>query len=298
MMTCASVCNAGFENCDGDATNGCEANLGTNPNHCGACGVACAAGRICRSGTCAAANRVLISDGYGSADLRGYLTGWCYTVTVVPGATLNSTFDYAPYDIVAFMFDSTIADPARLIAQNVAGRVGIVLQDQQSFAGPECPGAFLLQPQRLAVEPPVGLDIADAQPHADLGDALMAGRNQGDAIALRIGQGGGRGQALARNQQFAVAARRRVRQRRGVVVDLQYAAEEIVPVLVLSTADRQQVVERHAGCALPEGEHGFQVVGGESDVEPGLGEMHGFLTCTLSLPVELVTSNKRLRKRP
>lgn len=84
-----------------------------------------------------------------------------------------------------------------------------------------------------------------------------------------------------------------------MVVDLQYAAEEIVPVLVLSTADRQQVVERHAGFALPEGEHGFQVVGGECPMfEPGLGEMHEFSTCTLSLPVELVTSNKRLRKRP
>jgi hypothetical protein len=31
-------CNAGFGNCDGNAANGCETNLNTDPNHCGMCG--------------------------------------------------------------------------------------------------------------------------------------------------------------------------------------------------------------------------------------------------------------------
>jgi hypothetical protein len=68
----------------------------------------------------------LISDGYGSATLQTYLTGWGYTVTIVSGASLTSAFDYSPYDVVAFMYDATIADPAHLIAENVAGHVGIV----------------------------------------------------------------------------------------------------------------------------------------------------------------------------
>jgi hypothetical protein len=33
-----SSCNAGFGDCDGNASNGCEANLSTDPNHCGMCG--------------------------------------------------------------------------------------------------------------------------------------------------------------------------------------------------------------------------------------------------------------------
>jgi hypothetical protein len=38
--TCAvQACNAGFANCDGNATNGCEVNLRTDPNNCGACGM-------------------------------------------------------------------------------------------------------------------------------------------------------------------------------------------------------------------------------------------------------------------
>lgn len=39
--TCAiSTCNAGYGNCDGDPSNGCEANLSTL-THCGRCGAAC-----------------------------------------------------------------------------------------------------------------------------------------------------------------------------------------------------------------------------------------------------------------
>ena len=37
-------CNAGFGNCDGDATNGCETELAGSTAHCGACGQRCPAG--------------------------------------------------------------------------------------------------------------------------------------------------------------------------------------------------------------------------------------------------------------
>ncbi len=45
-------CNAGFANCDGIASNGCEVNLATNGNHCGTCSNACPAGKTCTAGAC------------------------------------------------------------------------------------------------------------------------------------------------------------------------------------------------------------------------------------------------------
>jgi len=49
-------CNTGFGNCDGIASNGCEANLNTSVSHCGGCGRTCAAptgGSVtCVAGAC------------------------------------------------------------------------------------------------------------------------------------------------------------------------------------------------------------------------------------------------------
>lgn len=38
---CLFACAAGFANCNGIASDGCEVELSANPNHCGACGVTC-----------------------------------------------------------------------------------------------------------------------------------------------------------------------------------------------------------------------------------------------------------------
>jgi collagen triple helix repeat protein len=45
-------CNAGFANCDGVASNGCEMNLLTSAINCGACGRTCGAGLSCVNGNC------------------------------------------------------------------------------------------------------------------------------------------------------------------------------------------------------------------------------------------------------
>ncbi|MFK8004560.1 MAG: hypothetical protein AB8H86_33640, partial [Polyangiales bacterium] len=40
---CGFECNAGRENCDGEATNGCEVDTSSSAANCGMCGVMCAA---------------------------------------------------------------------------------------------------------------------------------------------------------------------------------------------------------------------------------------------------------------
>jgi serine/threonine protein kinase len=45
-------CEAGFSDCDGSVSNGCEVGTTNDPANCGHCGVACKAGHRCRQGEC------------------------------------------------------------------------------------------------------------------------------------------------------------------------------------------------------------------------------------------------------
>src|SRR5690349_14763207 len=48
-------CAAGFQSCDGDASNGCEISVMTDPAHCGMCGNACVVPHAtpgCDAGAC------------------------------------------------------------------------------------------------------------------------------------------------------------------------------------------------------------------------------------------------------
>src|SRR5262249_6330774 len=51
---CTLDCPPGTGNCDGNAANGCETNLNTNPVHCGTCAMDCM-GSQCIQGACACA---------------------------------------------------------------------------------------------------------------------------------------------------------------------------------------------------------------------------------------------------
>ena len=48
--TCIALCQAGFADCDGDASNGCEVDTANDPAHCGACARSCSAS--CAYATC------------------------------------------------------------------------------------------------------------------------------------------------------------------------------------------------------------------------------------------------------
>jgi hypothetical protein len=63
-----AACNAGWANCDGNIANGCEAQVNTNAQHCGACGNACPGAAnavgVCQAGTCA----LQCSSGFADCD--------------------------------------------------------------------------------------------------------------------------------------------------------------------------------------------------------------------------------------
>jgi hypothetical protein len=51
---CVATCAAGYGDCNGDPSDGCETNLNAHPSNCGACGVSCdiAGGQPCVEGKC------------------------------------------------------------------------------------------------------------------------------------------------------------------------------------------------------------------------------------------------------
>ena len=53
---CVFVCTSGWGNCDGIQSDGCEANLNTNPIHCGTCDTVCPSATnatpVCSNGVC------------------------------------------------------------------------------------------------------------------------------------------------------------------------------------------------------------------------------------------------------
>ena len=46
------TCLTGWADCDRNSANGCETNINTDSNNCGACGIRCPAATICRDGRC------------------------------------------------------------------------------------------------------------------------------------------------------------------------------------------------------------------------------------------------------
>jgi hypothetical protein len=79
-FTCNGACNAGFADCDTNKlSNGCEINIGTDPNNCGACGTVCSANnmasRSCGGGVCNGACAAGFADCNINKQVDGCETG-------------------------------------------------------------------------------------------------------------------------------------------------------------------------------------------------------------------------------
>ncbi len=99
MGTCAYTCSAGFGDCDGNAANGCEANLATTPSNCGMCGRACSLTNATAGCTLGACSVTSCATGFGNCngnaadgcevDVRGSVAncGACGRVCALANAT-------------------------------------------------------------------------------------------------------------------------------------------------------------------------------------------------------------------
>jgi hypothetical protein len=75
-LTCAlGACHAGFADCDGNPVNGCEVNLSTDPNDCGACGQACVG--TCANGVCETCSDGIQNQGEQGVDCGGPCPAAC-----------------------------------------------------------------------------------------------------------------------------------------------------------------------------------------------------------------------------
>ncbi|MBK6533602.1 MAG: hypothetical protein IPF99_29660 [Deltaproteobacteria bacterium] len=76
---CGFACNAGFENCDGDASNGCEVDTRSSVSHCGRCGGACSLANAVAACTAGACGIAACTAGFGDCD--GNAPNGCETDT-------------------------------------------------------------------------------------------------------------------------------------------------------------------------------------------------------------------------
>lgn len=92
--TCAvDMCDAGYADCGDQVGPGCETNIKTDPNHCGACSRACASNELCLSSACCLPATADLQAAIDAASLRA-------TLRLCPGTwRLASTVKIAHKDV-------------------------------------------------------------------------------------------------------------------------------------------------------------------------------------------------------
>jgi hypothetical protein len=152
------ACAAGWDNCDGNAANGCEIDLATNLANCGTCGNACAAGQTCSSGVCTAAPacavktapRVLVYRALPQNVFSELPAGAAVTVAGDALWLSYSTAKFASYDLILIETESCAAGDFSAAAASAAawsaavtGRIVVSGLDTGSwYSGPGVPTAF------------------------------------------------------------------------------------------------------------------------------------------------------------
>jgi hypothetical protein len=104
-------------------------------------------------------------------------------------------------------------------------------------------------------------EVSDRHDNRDLADTILSRRHQLHMVAIGIGHPLRFLQALSCDHQLAVTAGCRLRQRLGMMVELDDGALFVVPVLFLSAAYRLHMIEANRGVLLPEPQHRLQMVG-------------------------------------
>ncbi|MBL8684028.1 MAG: hypothetical protein JNK05_32950 [Myxococcales bacterium] len=124
---CSFSCNSGFENCNANSADGCEADLTTSNTNCGMCGIRCAGAVANGSSSCVSGTCELVCDS-GWEDLDMNASNGCETL-MCPDRGL--------------MCSSPLADPCRLYTvQCTAPNVGSCRPTGMNFTD----GVFCLVP--------------------------------------------------------------------------------------------------------------------------------------------------------
>ncbi len=109
---CAHVCQPGFADCDGDESNGCEQNIASDENHCGACGVTCGdpamATVLCVEGACA-----LDACAGGWGDCDGELGNGCEEALATSSSHCGACGNTCPRDLLC-QDGECVEPPSRL----------------------------------------------------------------------------------------------------------------------------------------------------------------------------------------
>ena len=176
-------CAAGYDDCDGDASTGCEAELATDPDHCGGCDRSCGGGS-CMASQCGPSIIMDPPGNQSSSNTFGALVGsravsWTNlaagtirTVALPPGSTVSEgtiihtlaagTY-MAPRSVVfdnTYIYFSLTANPASMLRKALDGSGAA----QEAFPSPYYPQfaalsatAFYFMAQATATNAPYAI---------------------------------------------------------------------------------------------------------------------------------------------